>query len=80
MPYGSLLKTPQDVTDFLLGYEASLKDQGFKFEYFDQSIGQVSSWQLSVKEFLFWTTQNWSEGSVITLSPSANELQFHSTS
>ena len=76
LPYGSLLKTTQDVTDFLIGYEAYLKDSGFKFEYFDQSLGQVSNWQLSVKEFLFWTTQNWSEGSVITLSPSANELEF----
>ena len=36
----------------------------------------VENWELSAREFLFWTTQNWSEGTLLTLSSSAIKLQF----
>ena len=39
----------------------------------------VLNWRHSVNEFLFWTTQNWGEGSVITLSPASSQLKFESS-
>lgn len=74
--YGSQLFTVQEVVDFLLGYGEYLKNQGFDFEYYNTQLATVTNWQTSVKEFAFWTTQNWSAGSVISLSPSAYELNF----
>ena len=76
IPYGTLLKTRQEVIDFLLGYEASLVEKGFEFNYYNDELSQVSNWSLSVKEFLFWTTQNWAAGSVLSLSPAASEITF----
>ena len=76
LPYGSLLKTVQDVVDFLLGYQSKLQQTGFAFDYFDENTKQVCNWDLSVKEFLFWSTQNWAENSLISLSPAANEISF----
>ena len=74
--YGAELKTVQDVVDFLLGYGQYLIDDGFTFEYYNSELKTITDWQTSVKEFAFWTTQNWSAGSVITLSPSADELIY----
>jgi hypothetical protein len=74
--YGSRLSTSQDIVDFLLGYESYLLDQGFKFENFNNNTKEIENWKLSVKEFLFWTTQNWAEGTTIVLSPSANKVEF----
>ena len=62
VPYGTGFETIQSVVDFLLGYGEWLKDQGFVFNDFNNNLGQVSNWETSTKEFLFWTTQNWSSG------------------
>ena len=62
MPYGTVLAKVQDVVDFLLGYGEYLKTQGFVFEDFNTNLAQVSNWQTSTKEFMFWTTQSWSTG------------------
>ncbi len=58
--YGKKLSKIQDVVDFLLGYGEYLKDQGFVFEDFNNNLSTISNWETSAKEFLFWTTQNWS--------------------
>ena len=76
--YGTLFKEIQDVVDFLLGYGEWLKDQGVVFDYYEQDATAVLNWEHSVREFLFWTTQNWGEGSVITLSPSAKQFKLNS--
>lgn len=76
LPYGTNLRTIQDVVDFLLGYEAWLKAQGFRFEYYDGEENILSDWKNSCREFMFWTTQNWSEGALIALSPVADEINF----
>ena len=60
--YGTILNTIQEVVDFLLGHGEYLKDQGFSFDNFNSNLRNVASWEVSVKEFLFWTTQNWSSG------------------
>ena len=74
--YGHLFTSIQDVVDFLLGYGNYLEDQGFVFDYYEGDAKVVLNWRHSVNEFLFWTTQNWGEGSVITLSPASTQLKF----
>jgi len=74
--YGTLLDTVQDVADFLQGYGSYLENQGFIFDSYSSDIQNVYNWQMMVKEFLFWTTQNWPENSVISLSPSAEKLKL----
>ena len=61
-PYGTNFSKIQDVVDFLLGYGEYLKDQGFIFDEFNPVLKAVTNWETSTKEFLFWTTQNWSNG------------------
>ena len=74
--YGHLFTDIQGVVDFLLGYGEYLKSLGFVFEYFEGNEKTVLDWRHSVNEFLFWTTQKWAEGSVITLSPAAAEIKL----
>ena len=62
VPYGTKFRTVQEVVDFLLGYGEWLKDQGFVFDEFNTTLAQVTNWETSAKEFMFWTTQNWSIG------------------
>jgi len=75
LPYGTKLRTSQDVITFLLGHAANLKYKGFTFNYVDTN-GRLHNWEDVAKEFLFWTTQGWSEGTVITLSPSAYQVDY----
>ena len=61
-PYGTTFTTVQEVVDFMLGYEQWLIDQGFVFDNFNNNLAAVTNWSTSAKEFMFWTTQNWSSG------------------
>jgi len=76
LDYGTVLSTKQEVVDFIQGYDHYLKSQGFVFDYFNRETEAVENWVLSVKEFLFYTTQNWAVGTIIALSPAANSLNF----
>lgn len=60
--YGTTFRTIQEVVDFLQGYGEYLKDQGFVFDEYNTDLKEITSWETAVKEFLFWTTQNWSTG------------------
>lgn len=60
IPYGYTFENIQQVVDFLLGYGEWLKEEGFEFEEYNKTLGCISNWETSAKEFLFWTTQNWS--------------------
>ena len=75
--YGAELRTIQEVVDFLLGYGAYLKSIGMLFENFNSTIRTITDFQTSAKEFAFWTTQNWSLGAVISVSPCAEEVKFN---
>lgn len=75
--YGAELSTIQSVVDFLLGYGQYLMSKGFTFTTFNTTIKTVTDWQTSAKEFVFWTTQQWAAGAVITLSPAAQEIIFN---
>lgn len=76
LDYGSLLRTVQDVVDFLLGYGEYLKDQGMVFDYYDPEYEKTEDWKSSAREFLFWSSQGWASGTVIALSPSAYQIQL----
>ena len=62
LPYGTQLTSIQEVVDFLLGYEQWLNAQGFVFNNYNTAMEVVTNWETSAKEFMFWTSQNWSSG------------------
>jgi hypothetical protein len=74
--YGQRFSLVQDIVDILQGYGAYLEDQGFVFDDFNNAMALITNWETSAKEFAFWTTQGWSDGNAITLSPSADKLIF----
>jgi hypothetical protein len=76
VPYGTRYNTIQEVYDFISGYGAYLRSQGFIFDQYNSDLFETIDWSFTGKEFLFWTTQNWSDGSLITLSPFANSLKY----
>jgi hypothetical protein len=57
--YGTKFSSIQGVVDFLLGYGKWLADQGFIFDEYNTTLGAVSNWETSAKEFVFWTVSNW---------------------
>ena len=77
--YGTVFSTVQEVVDVILGYSSYLESQGFDFNEYNSALQLVANWQLSAKEFMFWTTQNWDQGSIIALSPASNKLKLKSS-
>jgi hypothetical protein len=78
VPYGTRFDNSQAVVDFMLGYQAYLQSKGFDFNYFNSENNIVENWNHSAREFLFWTTQGWSNGTTISLSPGASSISFNS--
>ena len=76
IPYGHVFNTIQDVADFLFGYGHWLEEQGFKFNKFSTELKETLNWANAVREFLFWTTQEWSPGSAVTVSPAADGFEL----
>jgi len=76
IPYGTEFTSAEDVYAVLIGYGEWLKSQGAVFEQYNKDLGEIFDWFYSSKEFLFWSTQGWTAGSVITLSPFAEQLKF----
>ena len=77
--YGTELSSIQDVYDVIIGYGRWLTKQGFIFDEHNVDIGDVLNWEFSAKEFLFWSTQNWGDTSVLVISPFANQIKFQAT-
>ena len=76
IPYGTEFSTYQQVYDFIKGYGQWLVSQGFIFDEFNSDLNSIVDWDLSAREFLYWTTQNWADNSIITLSPIADQIKF----
>ena len=76
IPYGYVFDTIEEVADFLFGYGHWLEAQGFKFNRYSNELKETLNWQNAVKEFLFWTTQEWAPGSAITVSPAADGFEL----
>jgi len=79
IPYGTNFSTIQEVYDMLLGYGAYLEKQGFIFDEYNSDLGEIVDWNFTGKEFLYWTTQNWADGNLITLSPFSDYLKYSFT-
>ncbi len=75
--YGEVVNDIQQVIDFILGYQEYLKSVGFVFDFYDSQYQAARDWFTSAKEFMFWSQQNWSEGSLLTLSPAASLLKIN---
>ena len=78
VPYGTTYSSIQEVYDLIIGYGQWIVDQGFIFDEYNKDLGAVLDWQLTGAEFLYWTTQNWSNGSILTLSPFSNQINYQS--
>lgn len=76
IPYGSFFGSIQEVVDFMLGYENYNREQGFRLEYFNKETNLLEDMSLCVKEFMFWVTQNWDIGTILSVSPIANRVLF----
>jgi len=75
-PYGTVIENIQGVVDFLLGYQAYMKDQGLVFDDYNTDLQVSNDWETSCKEFMFWTTHNWATGAIISLSPAALKIKI----
>ena len=74
--YGTVYTRIQEVYDVIQGYGKWLESEGFTFNRYQTETLQVQNWDLSGREFLFWVSQGWAQGSVIALSPFADELVY----
>lgn len=74
--YGTELNSIQEVYDFILGYGHWLESNGFIFDEYNSEFNKIINWEFSAQEFLYWSTQNWGDNNLITLSPFANYLKF----
>jgi len=80
VPYGKIYSNVQEVVDFILGYDNFLSSIGVVFDDYNTDLAEIINWTFSIKEFLFWSTQNWALDSVLTLSPFANKFTLVSES
>jgi len=76
LSYGTKFIRIQELVDFLLGYEAYLKSEGFLFNNYDGESQVAQDWTTACKEFVFWNKHNWAIGSLITLSPAASTIEI----
>jgi hypothetical protein len=76
VPYGTEYSTIQEVYDLIVGYGAYLESQGFAFDRYNTDLNEMIDWKFSGKEFLYWTTQNWANNNLITLSPFSQGLKY----
>ena len=74
--YGTEFHTVQEVYDFIIGYQHYLESIGIIFDNTIPGSAYENSYRNSAKEFLFWSLQNWSKGSVIKVSPAAYKLKI----
>jgi hypothetical protein len=77
IPYNTYFTKVQEVYDMILGYGAYLETQGFIFDEFNAEFNEILNWKFTGKEFLYWSTQNWADGNLITLSPFANYIKYN---
>jgi hypothetical protein len=72
--YGSTFTNRQELYDFIIGYGKYLEKQGFKFE--EPEAGDIRNWQLSGKQYIFWSNDLLQTGNYIDLNPAADEIIF----
>ena len=76
IPYTTSYNSIQEVADVMAGYGRWLETQGFEFDEFSNNISETLNWKFAIKEFAYWSSQNWADNSVIAISPFANTIKF----
>jgi hypothetical protein len=74
IPYGASFTNRQEIYDFLIGYGKYLENQGFEFNEVEGS--DIRNWQLSAKQFIFWSNDLLAPGNYIDLNPFADVIQL----
>lgn len=69
VPYGTLFHGTQALGEFLRSYGRYLTQQGVVFDNIINGV--VYDWDRITQEFLAWSQQGWSVGSIISVNPSA---------
>jgi len=72
--YGTSFDNRQALYDFILGYGKYLESRGFVFD--DVELGDIRNWQLSAKQFIFWSNDPLDAGNYIDLNPAANGIKM----
>lgn len=77
VPYGTTIKSPQDMANFISGYERFLVSRGWLFNTILNDT-TVADWKLSLKDFLAWAQDDSVEiGNIIALIPNSSKMKFH---
>ena len=72
IPYGYTFTNATSVCDFLLSYGAYLESQGLTF---DNTFNNYTlNWNQMCQEFLYFSTQGWTPGTIINLNPCATKI------
>lgn len=69
VPYGTLFYGTQAVGEFLRSYGRYLAQQGVVFDNIINGV--LYDWDRVTQEFLVWSQQGWSVGSIISVNPNA---------
>ncbi len=77
VPYGTIVKTIQEVADIVLGHQRYMLTRGWSFTNSDPDTGAILNFEDSIIDFLNWAQINWADGNFITLSPSSSGLYFN---
>lgn len=72
--YGLAFGNRFELYDFIMGYGKYLEDQGFIFD--QPEGGDIRNWQLSAKQFIFWSNDLLAPGNYIDLNPAADHLMM----
>jgi hypothetical protein len=72
IPYGFVFTSQAAVCDFLYSYGKLLSDRGMTFEGIEN--GYIMDWPQMAQEFLYWSNQGWTSGSIINLNPAATSI------
>lgn len=75
IPYGYTFSNTTMVVDFILSYGKYLETQGLIFD--DRQNGYTLDWNQMAAEFLYFSQQGWSEGTMINLNPVATTLRAY---
>ncbi len=77
IPFGSLIRSPQEMATFISGYERYLVSRGWKFDTVSLDDTTVNDWRLSLKDFLAWAQDaDVKDGDMISLMPNSAEIKF----
>jgi hypothetical protein len=72
VPYGYVFTNRAALCDFLMSYGEYLTQQGMTFE--GRENGYIMNWNQMAQEFLYWSNQGWTNGSIINLNPGATSM------